>query len=105
MDARMRSVIVFFAIGALGCGSGGPQREEPGNGGSGGSAGGEGGAPATGGQDSGFIIINVDASVGAGGCIGDACPPPQINDGGSGFCGDGIVGPSEECDDGNSVPG
>lgn len=34
-----------------------------------------------------------------GGCTSDVC------DGGPGFCGDGILQPSETCDDGNSTPG
>src|SRR5258708_700794 len=34
-------------------------------------------------------------------CVGDACGPvtPQV------ICGDGVLGGSETCDDGNAIPG
>src|SRR5579864_8894350 len=50
--------------------------------------------------------ISVGDDGGQGGTTGaDGCDPSVCGDGSAGYCGDGILQPGEQCDDGNSMPG
>jgi len=54
----------------------------------------------TGNDTGGSSTLNTGDQPGAGGAQGEAGAPPE-----SDVCGDGVVGKTEECDDGNSTPG
>ena len=93
-------LVALFAslLAAVSCGGGGgdPSVFNPDTGvdNEGGTSDPDGGPSFT---DSGMTTL--DATVTDTGCTGDTCAPPVV------VCGDGVIGGTETCDDGNALPG
>ena len=69
------------------------------------ASGASGGVTGTGGSGAGFSLVTGGHSNQEGGCSGSDCGEGGDPGAPADVCGDGVVGNSEECDDGNAKPG